>query len=125
MKLTKAEKNGVTCALVSGSGKVITDVQTAIDLLMSAQYGLGTKNIVIDKAAVDEDFFSLSTGLAGEVLQKYINYGGRIAVYGDYSCYDSKSLKDFIYECNKGTNIFFAATEEEAVDMLTGRGSGK
>ena len=106
---------------------------------------------------------------AGEILQKYINYGGRIAVYGDYSRYTSKPLKDFIYgiavpphteqlfppliehfydllrrvavgqivsgtviedihhtskplkdfiyESNKGRDVFFVSTEEEAVQV--------
>lgn len=52
-------------------------------------------------------------------MQKYINYHGRIAVYGDYSRYTSKPLKDFIYESNQGKDIFFVATLEEAIDMLT------
>lgn len=119
MNFIKKEENGVSCAVVNGEGKVITDVQSALDLLMTAGYEAGTKNIAVDKNMVTEDFFILSTGLAGEILQKYINYGGRIAVYGDYSRYTSKPLKDFIYESNKGKDIFFVSTEEEAVDMLT------
>ena len=86
---------------------------------MSAKYEAGTKNVVIDKKLVVEDFFILSTGLAGEILQKYINYGGRIAIYGDYSRYTSKPLKNFIYESNKGKDAFFVSDEDEAVDMLT------
>ncbi len=119
MNFKKKEKNGISCAVVIGDGKVVTDVQSALDLLMNAGYEAGTKNIVIDKNMVTEDFFILSTGLAGEILQKYINYGGRIAVYGDYSRYTSKPLKDFIYESNKGRDVFFVSTEDEAVDMLT------
>ena len=48
-----------------------------------------------------------------------MNYGGRIAIYGDYSHYTSKPLKDFIYESNKGKDVFFVATQDEAVEMLT------
>ena len=98
---------------------VITDVQSALDVLMTAKYEIGTNNIVIDKALITEDFFVLSTGLAGEILQKYINYGGRIAIYGNYSHYTSKPLHDFIYESNKGKDVFFVATENEAVNALT------
>ena len=29
-----------------------------------------------------------------------------------------KSLKDFIYESNKGKDVFFVATKEEAVQKL-------
>ena len=119
MILEKVENNNVICALVIDNDKVITEVQSALDILMNAKYDAGTKNIVIDKKLIAEDFFILSTGLAGEILQKYTNYGGRIAIYGDYSRYTSKPLKDFIYESNKGKSVFFVSTKEEAINMLT------
>lgn len=118
MTLTKIENNGVVCALVSNDATVITDSQAALDLLMTAKYDVGTKNIIIPKNLISEDFFILSTGLAGEILQKFVNYGGRIAIYGDYSHYTSKPLKDFIYESNKGKDVFFAATQDDAIDKL-------
>lgn len=118
MDITKIEKDGMICAVVNCNNTVITDVQSALDLLMTIKYDVGTKNIVISKNLITENFFILSTGLAGEILQKYINYGGRIAIYGDYSHYTSKPLKDFIYESNKGRDVFFVATEDEAIDML-------
>lgn len=113
------KKNGILCALVENDSTVIADAQSAIDLLMNANYDVGTKNIVISKKLITEDFFILSTGLAGEILQKFINYGGRIAIYGDYSHYTSKPLKDFIYESNKGKDIFFVSSLDEAVEKLT------
>ena len=118
MQLTKIEKNGIACAVVNSNEIVITDAQSALDVLMSAKYDIGTKNIVVDKKLITEDFFILSKGLAGEILQKYVNYGGRIAIYGDYSHYTSKPLKDFIYESNNGKDIFFVTTEDEAIKML-------
>lgn len=119
MQLTKIEKNGIACAVVNSNEIVITDAQSALDVLMSAKYDIGTKNIIVTKKMITEDFFILSKGLAGEILQKYVNYGGRIAIYGDYSHYTSKPLKDFIYESNKGKDVFFVATQDEAVEMLT------
>ena len=119
MNITKIEKNGIICAIVNSDELVITDAQSALDVLMTAKYDAGTKNIVISKELIVEDFFILSTGLAGEILQKYINYGGRIAIYGDYSHYTSKPLHDFIYESNKGKDVFFVGTQEEAIDRLT------
>ena len=118
MTIEKIENNNIICAVVKSDEKVITDAQSALDVLMSAKYDVGTKNIVIDKKLIAEDFFILSSGLAGDILQKYINYGGRIAIYGDYSHYTSKPLKDFIYESNKGKDVFFVSTIEEAVDMV-------
>ena len=118
MNLTGIEENGVLCVLVESDEPVITDAQSAIDLLMSAKYDVGSKDIVIPKQLVVEDFFILSTGLAGEILQKYVNYGGRMAIYGDYSRYTSKPLKDFMYESNKGRDFFFVSTRDEAVAAL-------
>lgn len=118
MNLTDIEENGVLCVLVESDEPVITDAQSAIDLLMSAQYDVGSKDIVIPKQLIAEDFFVLSTGLAGEVLQKYVNYGGRMAIYGDYSRYTSKPLRDFMYESNKDRDFFFVSTRDEAVAAL-------
>ena len=55
---------------------VITDVQSALDVLMTAKYEIGTNNIVIDKALITEDFFVLSTGLAGRFCKN-------ISIMGD------------------------------------------
>lgn len=118
MKMEKVVHNGVICAVIESDEPVIRDVQSALDVLITAKYDIGTANIVIDKRLVAERFFVLSSGLAGEILQKYINYGGRIAIYGDYTRYTSKPLKDFIYESNHGKDVFFVPTKEEALDML-------
>lgn len=119
MKFKKIENNGILCALIESDNIVITDPQSAVDLLMSANYDIGTKNIIISQGLITKDFFILSTGLAGEILQKFINYGGRIAIYGDFSHYTSKPLQDFIYESNKGKDIFFVSSANAAVDRLT------
>lgn len=119
MKIHQITKNNIVCAVVESDGFVITDTQSALDTLMAAKYVTGSKNIIIKKELITEDFFILSRGLAGEILQKYVNYGGRIAIYGEYSHYTSKPLKDFIYESNKGNNVFLVSTKDEAIDMLT------
>ena len=120
MDLKKILMNNQPIALVQGTEPVIVGTQSALDLLMTAKYELGTKNIAIAKELVTPDFFILSTGVAGEILQKYVNYGGRIAIYGDYSGYTSKPLHDFIYESNKGKDVFFVTTEAEALARLAG-----
>lgn len=119
MNIETVKKNNVVCAVVQSDEIVITDSQSALDVLMTSIYEAETPNIVINKRLIVEDFFILSTGLAGEILQKFINYGGRIAIYGDYTHYTSKPLKDFIYESNKGKNVFFAPTQDEAIKMLS------
>ncbi|MDY4518125.1 MAG: hypothetical protein SPE01_05835, partial [Candidatus Spyradocola sp.] len=46
--IEKIEKNGTICAVVRSDEVVVTDPQSALDLLMTAKYDVGTKNIVID-----------------------------------------------------------------------------
>ncbi len=118
LNIEKTEINNNIIAVVTSEEKVIKDVQSALEMLMTVSYELGTKKIVIDKNLISNDFFVLSTGLAGEILQKYINYGAKLAIFGDYSGYTSKPLKDFIYESNNGKDFFFVATKEEALDKL-------
>ncbi len=103
---------------MTGPEKVITDTRSALDLAMTVKYETGAERIALDKKLVCEDFFILSTGVAGEVLQKYINYHVKLAVYGDYSRYTSKPLHDFLYESNQGKDFFFVDTKEEALRRL-------
>ena len=118
MKIEHLTEDGIDIAVVSSNKKVIVDIQSALDLAMTVKYKTGANKIVIDKQLVIEDFFILSKGLAGEILQKYVNYHVKLAIYGDYSHYTSKPLKDFIYESNKGQNFFFVESKEEAIQKL-------
>ncbi len=111
-------KNNVEIAHITAEEVVINDLQSAIDLMMTVKYETGIKNIALPKELVVDKFFILSSGLAGEILQKFINYQFRIAIYGDYSKYTSKPLKDFIYESNNGYDIFFTDNLQMAIDKL-------
>ena len=119
MNIEYLKDNGIEIAVVSGDDMVITDTQSALDLAMTVKYETKAARFVIDKNMICEDFFVLSTGMAGEILQKFMNYQVKMAVYGDYSHYTSKPLKDFIYESNHGKDFFFVSTKEEAVQKLT------
>lgn len=118
MKIEHLIENGNDIAVVSSNTKIIVDTQSALDLAMTVKYETGASKIIIDKQLIVEDFFILSKGLAGEILQKYVNYHIKLAIYGDYSHYTSKPLKDFIYESNKGQNFFFVESKEEAIQRL-------
>ncbi|MFE7087043.1 DUF4180 domain-containing protein [Sphingobacterium spiritivorum] len=44
-----------------------------------------------------------------------------MAIVGEYSKYNSKSLTDFIYESNKGRHINFVNSMEEALNVLSSK----
>ena len=119
MKIEVLKENGVKIAKVTGSEVLIKDEQSAIDLFATVDYETGCNNIMINKAFLHEEFFDLSNKIAGGILQKFINYKKRLVIIGDFSIYTSKSLKDFIYECNQGKDIFFLESEEEAIKRLS------
>ncbi|MCI8510736.1 MAG: DUF4180 domain-containing protein [Lachnospiraceae bacterium] len=120
MKTEVVRKNHTDVAVVSSDSLLITDVQSALDLMMTVKYETGCTNIAVNKEAIVNDFFVLSTCLAGEILQKFINYGVRFAIYGDFSNYTSKPLRDFMYESSHGKDIFFQPNASLAVEKLSG-----
>ena len=104
--------------VVNSDVPVITDGQSALDFAANIVYEHDCRNIALYKSAIAEDFFKLSTGIAGEVAQKFVNFGCRLAIIGDFSGYTSEPLRDYIYECNKGGHICFVANEDEAMRKL-------
>lgn len=97
---------------------LINGVESALDLIATVRYEYGDVHLVIRKEDVLEDFFDLKTRIAGEILQKFVNYNMAVAIVGDFSGYSSKSLKDFIYESNKGRSVFFVESTGLAIQML-------
>jgi hypothetical protein len=107
-------------AVIRSDTPLIVDGQSAIDLIVPVFYEHDITKIAINKEAVSEDFFRLSTGVAGEVMQKFVNYQCHLVVFGDFSGYTSNPLRDYIYECNNGRQLNFAADEDEAIRRLGG-----
>lgn len=83
-----------------------------LDLIGNASYQ-NAFEVIIYKSQIISDFFSLKTGFAGEVLQKFSTYDMRLAIIGDFIKVTSKSLNDFIRESNRMGRINFLATKEE------------
>ena len=118
MKYTVLGKND-SIVYIESQDILMHDMQSALDFIATVSFEKGCNRIIIHKNAVCEGFFILSSGIAGDILQKFINYRTKLAIIGDYSKYTSKPLHDFIYECNKGNDIFFISNLDEAVEKLT------
>lgn len=118
MRIEILKENRLEVAMVTSEEIIIKDVQSALDLIATVGYETGCNLVILNKTAICEDFFDLSTKLAGDILQKFVNYDTKIAILGDFSSYQSKSLKDFIYESNNGKNVFFLDNEKQAVERF-------
>jgi hypothetical protein len=97
---------------------VLKEAQDALDLIMST----GThecSRFIIYKKNLHDDFFNLSSGLAGDILQKFSNYRIKLAVIGDFSGFRSKNLNDFFRESNRVGHILFLTNVGEALTRLS------
>jgi len=101
---------GTKALLCTADGAPIASDRAASDLL-SESFSCGAKLIVIPAERLGEDFFRLRTGLAGAFIQKLVNYRRRLAVVGDISRWAAQSdaFRDFVYEANKGRDVWFVA----------------
>ncbi|CAN5901579.1 DUF4180 domain-containing protein [soil metagenome] len=118
MQLNMLELGGQTVAEVLSEEVVINDTRDALDLMATAQYQ-GATGIVLYEKNLKPEFFDLKTGMAGEILQKYTNYRMRIAIVGDFEKFESKSLKAFIVESNRGKMVAFVSDRETALAKIS------
>lgn len=116
MEFREIDNTGITEIIAHGI--VINNVEDGTDLLGNAYYQ-GYEKLIIYKDNITPDFFDLKTKLAGEILQKFSNYRVRLAIWGDFSNVESKSLQDFIRESNKGRLINFLSSKDEAISRLS------
>lgn len=119
MNVNVISRNGHNIADVMSESVLMHDSQSALDFMMSMLYNYDCSCIILNKSALCDNFFDLKTKIAGEIVQKTVNYQIKLAIYGDFPVNESQSLRDFIYECNKGNNIFFVADKEMAVKIIS------
>lgn len=118
MDITIDQKHDSKVAIIESSQILIRTVQDALDLMAAIRYNHECNKMMIYQSSLTEDFFELRTRLAGEILQKFVNYDVKLAIVGNFDGYNSKSLKDFIYECNKGKQVFFFEEKQDALQAL-------
>ncbi len=70
--------------------------------------------LMIHYEAMSKDFFRLKTGLAGEVLQKFINYSIRVAIIVPDQTGFSSRFRELAFEANKGNQYRFVVSQSEA-----------
>ncbi len=101
------ERAGVQVLMCDPGGPSIATTQDALDLIGAAF--LGAEVVVVPVERLDEDFFSLGTRFAGEIMQKFVNYRLRLAVVGDISRHlaDSSALRALVHESNRNGQVWF------------------
>ena len=117
MNIEITNHGGVFMAELIADEVVVNEVQDALDIMANAAYA-GAAKLILHEKNITPDFFDLKTRIAGDILQKFSNYNMPLAIVGDFSKYTSKSLRDFIYESNKGGKVNFVGSVDEAKEKL-------
>lgn len=98
--------------LVDDDGPLLRAERDALDLI-GATSGTAIAWVALPAARLDASFFQLNTGLAGAMLQKFVQYGLAVAIMGDLSAHvaASEALAAFVRESNRGRHVWFVADE--------------
>ena len=84
--------------------------------LVTAAWEHGASFLVIPVERLGDDFFRLSSRRRDLSEIRDVRHA-RSRIVGDISCYlaDSSSLRDFVYESNRGDHFWFVRNMEELV----------
>lgn len=113
---TKGSRKYLECA--SAEHPLATE-QDALDLL-AACFEHETRLIVLHSQALTGEFFDLRTGLAGKVLQKFVNYRVKVAVVLADEGVVKGRVKEWFAESNKGNDFRVFREPGEAEQWLLG-----
>jgi len=109
---TTEHLGGLTVQFEDADGEVIARAADAMDLIGNASFS-GVDLVVLPVARLHPEFFRLGSLLAGDILQKFVNYRVRLSVVGDITAHveASDALRDFVWESNRGDHVWFLADE--------------
>lgn len=98
------------------------DGERAATDIIGDMLGCEARVAAIPVGRLGEGFLTLSTRIAGDVVQKFVNYGIRPVFVGDVSHAVARSdaLRDYIVECNRGRHVWFVADMAELEQKLFG-----
>lgn len=110
MSDTTRSFSGVVAWLCDPDGPALDGERAATDIIGDA-FGSGARLIVVPLARLGPGFLTLSTRVAGEVIQKFVNYSFQLAFVGDITeaVAASDALRDFVRESNRGRHVWFLA----------------
>jgi len=100
-------------------------IQSAGDISAALKASVERGGLVLDEKDLSPDFFDLETGLAGQVLQKFVSYRTKLAVIvRDASIYGGR-FGELMREHRIHPTVRFFVAEQPARQWLSQMPSGK
>jgi hypothetical protein len=116
--------DGVPVLVCAAEGSPLRDDRDAVDLVALAHRA---EWVAVPVDRLTPEFFQLRTGVAGAIVQKFVQYRTGLAVVGDVDAHlaASDAFQDWVREINRGRHIWFVADLAELEQRLTtARGPG-
>lgn len=118
MTLTLREANGQQ--FVEGApGAAIVARAADAALLIEACFEHGASGLLLYPENLSGRFFDLSSGEAGEILQKLRNYNIRLAIVRPAGLQLSRRFEELLVDESRGRHFHVAHGRQAAVDWLT------
>ncbi len=106
-------EQGIGSYVLPTDRPALVDDRSAVDTIGEA-LGRQAELVVVDVSRLPADFFDLRNRRAGEVLQKFVNYGLRVAFVGSIAGQLAASaLAAFVSESNRGRQVLFVDDTDE------------
>ncbi|MEU8342062.1 DUF4180 domain-containing protein [Spirillospora sp. NPDC048832] len=114
------ERSGVPVLVCDPDGPPIATLEDGLDLI-GATF-LGAEVVAVPATRLDARFFSLGSRFAGDLMQKFVQYGVRLAVVGDISAHmaESSALRALVRESNRSAHVWFVPDLEALDARLAG-----
>lgn len=112
---------GQAVYVCDAAGPKLDGERAATDIIGDS-YACHATVVAIPVARLSSDFLTLSNRIAGNVIQKFVNYGVAVAFVGDVSeaVAASNALGDFVRESNRGRHVWFVVDMAELEAKLGG-----
>ena len=117
MTTTLQTIHDVSVLMCAPEGEAIARESDALDLIGNAGYQ-GATWVVVPVERFDGAFFELRTRVAGDIIQKFVQYGVGLAVIGDISRYTTP-----VHPCGTSSVNATATVRRGSWPMSTSCGS--
>ncbi|WP_027482107.1 DUF4180 domain-containing protein [Deinococcus pimensis] len=115
-RLVRAGDNGSYVEVTPGASPLVTE-RDVLDLVSLGREH-DTDRLLLHPGVLDDAFFRLSSGLAGAALQKFSNYGLRVALVEPDVARHGERFVELARESNRGRTFGVFSSLDDAEQWL-------
>lgn len=93
-------------------------ISTNDDIADALVRGMEEGGLVLAESELSPQFFDLRSGLAGELMQKFVNYGARLAIVVPDPSVHGERFCELVHEHRRHPNVRFFGSAPEAYTWL-------